>query len=88
MASQMARAIHSAWVKWPGKAGISFIRSKSRETRMPAAVTARVTTLGTRREAMSESGCALGYRLSTSQKERQAASQPRAGHGTDFGDGD
>ena len=59
--SQTARAIHSARVKWPGKAGIGFISKRSRETQMPRPVIRRKRSRG-----------------STSQKERQAASQPSA----------
>ena len=45
MVSQMARAIHSARVKWPGKAGTSFIRRRSKETQIPRAVMMRVTMM-------------------------------------------
>src|SRR5580658_5603376 len=61
ISSHMARAIHSERVKWPGKAGISFISRSSKETHMPREVMRRMPRRG-----------------STSQKERQAASQPRA----------
>jgi hypothetical protein len=90
----MARASHSARVKWPGKAGTSFIKRSSSETQIPRAVMMRVTMRGTRLRPRVSRGSAgsrcerpaaeAGWgrlraeRLSTSQKERQAASQPRA----------
>src|SRR5579864_7826864 len=44
--SQTVRAIHSARLKWPGKAGTSFIRTKRRETQMPRVVIARMRRRG------------------------------------------
>jgi len=44
--SQTARAIHSEGVKWPGKAGTSFINRRSKETQMPRPVTIRMRRRG------------------------------------------
>src|SRR6266478_4652319 len=48
--SQKARAIHSAWVKWPGKAGTSFMSRRSAATRMPREVRARERRLRSTRK--------------------------------------
>src|SRR5260370_42510393 len=48
--SQMARASHSAWVKWPGSVGTRFIISRKVATRMPSEGRARERRLRSTRK--------------------------------------
>src|SRR5580692_5714959 len=46
ISSQIAKAVHSAGEKWPGKAGTSFISRRSKETQIPRPVRKRMRGRG------------------------------------------
>src|SRR5258707_937085 len=62
--SQKARAIHSAWVKWPGKAGTSFMSRRSAATKMPRAGRARERRLRSTRKNEAHVAGALEFWIS------------------------